>query len=601
MTNVYAKLFDLLDARERKRFVLLMGIMVAVSLSELLGISSVLLFLGVLADPSRMDAVPVLTWMRGALALEDAFSFQIVLATATIAVVSLGLVIKAAGIYAIVRFSQSCGAAISIRMLDAYLRFPYDWFLGRNTADITSNVLIETDRTTNQVLEPAIRLLGNVLLALVLVGFLLTVDPTVAFGAASTVGGLYATIFVFLRPHLLRQGRQILAANTARFRIANEAAGGLKELKLLGLEDTYKQRFTAPARQRARLQALAKAMGELPRYALEAIAFIAMIGMTLVLMLRNDGSLVSTIPVLGTFAFAAMRLLPVLQQIYNTFAQIRTGYPALEALHADYREAMTRLAHQPVPAPAAARLPLRDRLEIENLHYAYPSSERTALRGISLSLPARSTIGLVGGSGAGKTTLVDLILGLLRPDTGTIRVDGQVLDRHRMRAWQQNIGYVPQSIYLTDATVAENIAFGIPRDRIDRKAVERAATIAALHDFVIADLPAGYDTLVGERGVRLSGGQRQRIGIARALYHDPALLIFDEATSALDTLTEQSVMEAVHRIRNDKTVIMIAHRLTTVRGCDCIYMLDGGMVVASGRFEQLMDSNDMFRRMATGN
>lgn len=598
MIEIYRKLFDLLDARARKRFVLLAGIMVAVSLSELLGISSVLILLGVLAEPDRIDDVAALAWARATLGLDGLSAFQIVLAGGVIAVVALGLVVKAGGIYAILRFSQSCGATISCRMLDAYLRFPYDWFLQRNTADIANNVLSESDRVAGQVLEPAIRLLGSVLLALVIIGFLLTVDPVVALAAAVTVGGLYAGIFAALRPKLLALGQRLVAANRARFRIASEASGGLKELKLMGLEESYGHRFAVPARQRARNQAMTMAMGELPRYALEGVAFAAMIGMVLALMLRNDGDLAGAIPVIGTFAFAAMRLLPVLQQIYHTFAVIRGGKPILDALHADYREAMDQLARQPLPAPATARLPLNEALEIDDLHYRYPAAEHTALRGVSLTVPARTTIGLVGGTGAGKTTLVDAMLGLLAADAGAIRVDGRPLDRETFRAWQQNIGYVPQVIYLTDATVAENIAFGVPRDQIDMEAVERAACIAALHDFVVTELAQGYDTFVGERGVRLSGGQRQRIGIARALYHDPALLIMDEATSALDTLTEKLVMDAVQRIRHDKTVVLIAHRLSTVRQCDRIYLMENGRVAASGSFDALVASSDTFRRMA---
>ena len=598
MIEIYRKLFDLLDARARKRFVLLAGIMIAVSLSELLGISAVLMLLGTLAEPGRIDDVAALALARGVLGLEDRLAFQAALAGGVIAVVALGLVIKAGGTYAILRFSQSCGAAISCRMLDAYLRFPYDWFLSRNTAEIANNVLGESDRAVGTVLEPALRLLGSALLALVIIGFLLTVDPVVALAAAASVGGLYAAIFALLRPRLLSLGQRVVAANRVRFRIASEASGGLKELKLMGLEDSYVRRFEVPARQRARDQAMTAAMGELPRFALEGVAFAAMIGMVLTLMLRNDGDLAGTIPVIGTFAFAAMRLLPVLQQIYNTFAKIRGGKPVLDALHADYREAMDQLARQPRPAPATARLPLYDALEIDDLHYNYPGAAHAALRGVSLTVPARTTIGLVGGTGAGKTTLVDAMLGLLEADTGKIRVDGRPLDRETLRAWQHNIGYVPQVIYLTDASVAENIAFGVPREQIDMAAVESAARIAALHEFVVTELAQGYDTLVGERGVRLSGGQRQRIGIARALYHDPALLIMDEATSALDTLTEKLVMDAVQKIRHDKTVVLIAHRLSTVRQCDRIYLLEHGRVADSGSFDTLVASSDTFRKMA---
>jgi ABC-type multidrug transport system fused ATPase/permease subunit len=431
----------------------------------------------------------------------------------------------------------------------------------------------------------------------VIVGFLLSIDPVVALAAAATVGGLYFAIFAALRPRLLWLGEQIVAANRARFRIANEASGGLKELKLLGLEEGYVRRFTVPSRARARYQAQQRAMAELPRYALEAAAFTAMIGMVLVLMLRHGGDLTGAIPVLGTFAFAAMRLLPAVQQIYFGFASLRAGRASLDALHADYTSAMATLSRQALPVAATARLPLQEALEIDGLHYRYPGAERPALRGVSLCIPARTTIGLVGGTGAGKTTLVDVMLGLLEPGSGTIRVDGQQLDQSTMRAWQQNIGYVPQVIYLTDATVAENIAFGLPPEQIDMARVERAARIAALHDFVVTELPDSYATFVGERGVRLSGGQRQRIGIARALYHDPALLIFDEATSALDTLTEKAVMDAVQTIRHDKTVVLIAHRLTTVRHCDRIYLLERGRVADSGSYDELVASNETFRKM----
>jgi len=601
MIDTYRKLFVLLDQKARRRFILLSGIMVAVALSELLGISVVLLLLSVLAEPDRLEAVPVIASLRAWAGLTERGAFQIAFSVAVIIVVGLGLVVKAGGVYAVLRYSQSCGAAVSCRMLDAYLHFPYTWFLQRNTSDLANNVLGEADRMVGQVLEPALRLLSSLLLAIFIVGFLLTVDPVLTLIAAASVGGLYGVIFAALRPRLLQYVRQAVEATAARFRIASEAAGGLKELKLLGLEDAYVRRFSRPARQRAHAAAMSNAMGEMPRYALEAIAFAAMIGMVLALMLRNDGDLTAAIPIIGTFAFAALRLLPVLQQIYQTFARIRGGKPVLDALHRDYSDAMAQRVKQPLPIPAKERLPLNVSLDIKDLHYSYHKAGRTALFDVSLSIPARSTIGLVGGTGAGKTTLIDLMLGLLKPEAGSISVDGLLLDRDTLRRWQMNIGYVPQSIYLTDATVAENIAFGVPFDEIDMAAVERAARIAALHDFVTTELPEAYNTFVGERGVRLSGGQRQRIGIARALYHDPEMLIFDEATSALDTLTEKLVMEAIQRIRQDKTIVMVAHRLSTVRNCDCIYLLENGTVAASGSFDDLVSSNTTFRKMAMVN
>ena len=250
----------------------------------------------------------------------------------------------------------------------------------------------------------------------------------------------------------------------------------------------------------------------------------------------------------------------------------------------------------PVPAP----LPLIDRLELAGVHYAYPGADRDALDGLDLVVRANTTVGIVGGTGAGKTTAVDLILGLLTPDRGALMVDGTPIDKASRRAWQRSIGYVPQQIYLTDESVRANIAFGLPPEAIDDAAVERAARIAELHDFVTESLPQGYHTLVGERGVRLSGGQRQRIGISRALYHDPSVLILDEATSALDNLTERAVMDAVHNLGHAKTILMIAHRLTTVKHCDVIVMLERGRVIATGTYDELLHRSREFRAMASG-
>jgi ABC-type multidrug transport system fused ATPase/permease subunit len=291
-----------------------------------------------------------------------------------------------------------------------------------------------------------------------------------------------------------------------------------------------------------------------------------------------------------------MRLLPSLQQIYHSLVSVRGATAILDTITAD----MAATPVLPIPETGAQPLTLETALELSNVSFAYAQAERPTLRGVDLVIPARTTVGIVGGTGAGKTTLVDLILGLLTPDAGVIRVDGRPVTPENLRAWQKTLGYVPQTIYLTDDTIAANIAFGVPKDEIDMAAVERAARVAALHDFVLSDLPLGYETFVGERGVRLSGGQRQRIGIARALYRDPTLLILDEATSALDNITERVVMEAVQRIRSDKTIILIAHRLSTVKSCDTIFLMDRGSLLAQGSYDELLAGNETFRRMVSG-
>jgi ABC-type branched-subunit amino acid transport system ATPase component len=329
---------------------------------------------------------------------------------------------------------------------------------------------------------------------------------------------------------------------------------------------------------------------------MEGIAFGGMLLVVLYLM-GQDGGFASALPVMALYAFAGFRLLPALQQIYVSSTQLRFAGPALDALHGDLKK-LGNFNLQTLPI-----LPMRftQSIELAHINYTYPNACKPALKDISLYIPANSTIGLVGSTGSGKTTAIDLILGLLEAQSGSLSIDGKDIDFNNRRQWQKSIGYVPQEIYLSDDTIASNIAFGINNKEIDMVAVERAATIANLHHFVIKDLPLGYQTNVGERGVRLSGGQRQRIGIARALYNSPQVLILDEATSALDNLTEHAVMEAVNNLNHEITIILIAHRLSTVRQCDQIFLLDTGVVSAKGTFDELISQNDQFRSMAATN
>ncbi|MCZ0811237.1 ABC transporter ATP-binding protein [Roseovarius sp. EGI FJ00037] len=588
----------LLSRRERRRFYVLVGIMIFVAFAEVFGISGFLLLLRILAEPQRIFENPYLSWGYNTVGIEDPFTFQVVMAVAVFLVMALSLVIKAGGNYAIIRFSTMRGYTISSRLLQAYLHQPYAWFLQRNSADVAKSVLGEVQNVVNKIITPGGQLLANAILTVTIIGFLIAVDPVIAVMAALLLGGAYTGIYFWLRAKLLVIGEGLLKANTERFRLTNEATGGFKEVKLMSLENRYVERFREPAQALARNAALSQVMNQIPRFALEGLTFAVLFGIILVMLLRSGGNLSAAIPVLGVFGISAMRLLPAMQQVYGAFANIRSAKPVLDNIYRDYTDAIAHGTNPPRGSGDDADLSLDRSLVLKGVGFSYASGDRPAVHNVDMEIPALSTIGIVGGTGAGKTTLVDLILGLLMPDTGQIIVDGEPLTSDNMHRWRRSIGYVPQTIYLTDSSVAQNIAFGVPKEAIDPEAMERAARAAALHDFVMEEMPQQYDTIVGERGVRLSGGQRQRIGIARALYHDPSLLIFDEATSALDNLTERAVMDAVQRIRNTKTVIMIAHRLSTIRNCDRIFLLEHGTVQASGSYEELVDENETFRKMA---
>lgn len=597
MTEIFRKVFSLLDAREQRRFWLLTILMVFVAMIDVVGVSSLLLLLNVLANPSTISSNPILSSINEILGFQSVFSFQIALALIVTVVIVFGLFIKGFGTYAIVRFCFMRGAAIATRLLGGYLNQPYAWFLERNSSEIGKNVLSEVDAVVSRVLTPLLRLTANAFVVLATISFLLIVDPMVTLLSSVVLGGSYAMIYLRLRGKMYRTGEEMMAALAQRFRISQEATGGIKDVKLLDLEAAYTGQFENAAGKSARAMIRAGIISELPRFLLEAITFGGLLGLVLMLLFRSDGNIAGIIPTLGVFAFSIMRLLPALQQIYNGLATIRGGVPVLDTIVRDYAAS----GASAVPSQTRTKgLGMSHELVLSNLSFKYASAERPALSGLNLTIPARTTIGIVGGTGAGKTTLIDIILGLLSPDSGEIRADGTAITPQNLRAWQKTLGYVPQAIYLTDDTIAANIAFGVPKDAINRAAVEYAARAAALHDFVVSDLPQGYDTVVGERGVRLSGGQRQRIGIARALYRAPSLLIMDEATSALDNITERVVMEAVQNIRSDTTIIMIAHRLSTVRDCDRIFLMEKGQIAAAGTYDELVQGNATFRAMAVG-
>ena len=598
MIQVYRRIFDLLDKAEQKRFLILMGLLILVAIAELAGLGAVFLLLGVLSDPGRIQDSERLSWAYETFGFSSVSSFQIALAIVAIVVVLGSQAIKMAGIYANARFSSMRQYTLSSRLLSIYLRQPYTWFLGRSSSDVSRRVLSEVNSFIGKVLLPSLNLVSAGLVTLAIIGFLLAVDPVICIATGLIIGGGYLGIYFWQRRRLKWIGKELVRHNQTRFRLTQEAMGGFKEVKLMGLERGYSRRFESAALEAARHGAYASVLQQLPRIALEAIVFGFLIGLVMVLLLWNEGNLAAIIPKLGIFAFATLRLLPSLQKVYAAFTSILVGQASLEQIYDDFMKASKTAID--LPSGGDKRLSLDRGITLENVTFSYPAAERTALRNVSLKIPKCTTVGIVGGTGAGKTTLVDLILGLLTPDSGEVRIDETPLSRDNLRSWQRSIGYVPQSIFLTDDSVRQNIAFGVTKDAVDDQAVERAARLAALHDFVMDELPEGYETIVGERGVRLSGGQRQRIGIARALFHNPSLLILDEATSALDNITERVVMEAVETIRDEMTIIMIAHRLSTVRNCDVIYVMEHGTVASSGTYDELLNKSALFQRMAVG-
>jgi len=586
------KLIDLLTPHERKRALLLLSMVLIMALLDVVGVASIMPLMAVLGNPEMIKTNPLLALAYKELGFTSTQDFMFFLGGAVFILLVFSLAFKAMTTFAQLRFTLMREYSIGCRLIEGYLHQPYTWFLNQHSADLGRTVLSEVGHVINGAMQPMMVILAQGFAGIAIILLLVAVDPELALIVGMVLGVSYLLIFQSIKEFMSRIGSERAKANQARFTVVSEAFGASKEVKVGGLEQTYIQRFSRPAELYARHQSSAQIVAQFPRYALEAIAFGGMILLMLFLM-KGRGDFATVLPIIALYAFAGYRLIPALQQIYGSFSQLRFAGPALDALHAELISlAPTHLADAAVP-----KMKLEHAIQLRNIQFSYPKASQPALKGINLNIPAYSTIGLIGSTGSGKTTMVDLILGLLEPQQGSIFVDDKIIDVSSRRQWQKSIGYVPQQIYLADDSVAANIAFGLESSEIDQSAVEHAAMIANLHDFVVEELPQGYDSIIGERGVRLSGGQRQRIGIARSLYHNPQVLILDEATSALDNLTELAVMEAVNNLSHEITIILIAHRLSTVRQCDQIYLLKAGQIIAKGTYDQLKQENQTFRQM----
>ena len=590
--QIIKQLFFFFTPKERKQAIFLLLITLVMALMDMLGIASIMPFIAVLANPELVETNYILktAFQTSAIfGVKTINNFLFFLGILVFFMLVVSLIFKALTNYFQANFSQMCECSIGKRLVEVYLQQPYSWFLSRNSADLNKNILSEVVEIIGSGLNPMINLITQIIVVFTLLILLILVDPLITAIVTFTLGISYIIIFSIVRNFIKKIGYERLKNNELRYNSVNEAFGAFKEIKVGGLEQVYMQRFYFPAKEYAKNKANMQVISQLPRFILEIVAFGGMVLLMLYFLSKN-GNYAKAIPIIALYAFAGYRLMPALQQIYNSVSQLRFIKPAIDNLQNDLATLQTVRIDS-----SKDILEVKINICLKDLYFSYPNIARTALKNINITIPACSSVGLVGATGSGKTTVVDIILGILTCQQGSLQVDGQIINKDNVRAWQRSIGYVPQQIYLADDTLEANIAFGIEPKNFDKKNIERVAKIAQLHEFVINELPLKYDTRIGERGVRLSGGQRQRIGIARALYRNPQVLIMDEATSALDNLTEREVMQAINKNGLNITIIVIAHRINIVKDCDIIFLLEKGELKEQGTFNQLKISNDYFR------
>ncbi|MBO1922996.1 ABC transporter ATP-binding protein [Thiomicrorhabdus sp. 6S3-12] len=601
MIKLIKELFSLLTPGQRRRFYVLQILVVLMAIFELVGIASIAPFMAIVSDPAVIESNHFLNQLYFLTGFTEYSEFLFFIGVLVLSTLILAAFVSMFTIWRLSLFGTKVGTEIADRLYAHYLHQDWLFHASGSSAQLTKQVATEAVRVTEGVIQPLVQMNAKIILSIMISAAIILYNPIVALTGLVIFAIAYVLLFKIVRKKLQKNGSLISSVMTHRYRLMNEGFGGIKDVLLLGRNSDFINRFEKSGQTFALARGSNLAISQVPRYLIELIAFGSIIGLVLSLLTFNSQDISVVLPILSVYALAGFKLLPALQQIYSSLSLVKGNISSFESIREDLQasqkqyESTNKLICNSTPQE---RLSVNQRISLEKVTFTYPGKHRPAVDALTLDIAANSIVGVVGPSGSGKSTVIDILLGLIDPQKGLLLVDDVPITKENRRAWQNIIGFVPQSIFLSEGSIAENVAFGIPEKEIDLKQVGEALKLAHL-DELVQTLENGVHTKVGERGVQLSGGQRQRIGIARALYHEADVLVFDEATSALDGITEKMIMDAIHDFGGRKTIIMIAHRLKTVQKCDQIYMIEQGKVSAQGSYEQLLNSNELFKKMAS--
>lgn len=569
-----------------------MGLMLISAFVEMVSLGAVLPFLGILIVPEKVFNHPMVQNVVPTFGITSADQLVLPLTVAFGVTALIAGVFRIFLLWASTRIAFASGADLSIEVYRRTLYQPYWVHVTRNSSEVISSITYKVNGVVFEVLLPLLTLISSLVLLVAITVALFAIDPRVASAATIIFGTIYGLITLLARQRLHLNSQRIAREQTQVIKALQEGLGGIREVLLEGAQSVYCDVYRKADRPLRWAQGNNIFVATCPRYALEALGMILITALAYFLSLE-PGGLAEAMPVLGALAIGAQRVLPALQQSYGNWTRISGTHASLIDTVELLDQSVSGELLQPDPTP----LNFYDSIQYKGVSFRYTKEEPWVLKDLNLKILKGSRVGFVGKTGSGKSTALDIIMGLLVPTAGEVLVDGQPIRNLKVRAWQRTIAHVPQSIYLSDNSLAENIAFGVPLEAIDMERVQKAARQAQIEDFIESHTE-GYKALIGERGIRLSGGQRQSIGIARALYKQASVLVLDEATSALDNATEKEVMNSIEGLKRDLTIILVAHRISTVRQCDTIFELDHGRVVMQGTYEQLLDRSPSFRRMA---
>ena len=598
MFSKIKELFFLLDLEQRKRLYRLQVLVVLMSIAEVVSVLSIGPFMALVGDINQLQGQGFLAEWYRELEFNSTTDFLLLIASCVLGILVIATFISIFTVWRLSMYAAEIGADLSSRLYRYYMRQAWLFHASGNSNQLTNKIAQECERVTSGIFTPLMQMNAKLFMALLMCIAIFLYTPWIAVLGAVTFYITYYFLYKTVRQRLSDNGETITTEQASRFKLMGEGFGGIKDILLLGRQSTFNHRFTEASKNFANAKGKTQVYGQVPRYAVELIAFGSVITLMMYLLITHNGNLGSILPVLSIFVLAGFKLLPAFQQIYFSLSQIRGNLSGFESIRSDLFSSLEGSEdHLSKEDTVDSKLSIKNSIKLHNVSFQYPETSKPALFNLNIEIPVNKVIGLVGSSGSGKSTAIDILLGLISPKEGSVIIDEKRLTEHNIRAWQNSLGFVSQTIFLADSSIKENIAFGLPIEDIDDKRIEKAIQLAHLEQF-ISELPQGFETRVGERGVQLSGGQRQRVGIARALYNDADILVLDEATSALDGITEELIMDAIHDFSGKKTIIMIAPRITTVEQCAHIYLMDNGAVIDQGSYSYLSANNKVFQRMA---
>lgn len=591
------ELFELLTKEQRYTFYRLQALVVVMALFEVFSIASIAPFMALVADPNIINSNNLFAKAYKLSAMNDVKEFVLLSGSLVLLSLIIASLVSMFTTWRLSSFAMRTGTEISDRLFKYYINQNWLFHASGSSAQFTKQITTESVRITNNILQPFMLINSRLLLALFISFGVILYSPGIALSGLFIFVGGYFIIFKIVKKRLMRNGAILSDIAAERFSIINEGLGGIRDVILLNRSRYFSERFSKTGNIQAKAQAINSTLSQAPRYFMELIAFGSMILLVLVLLEFGDNTLKNVLPLLAVYALSGLKILPALQQIYASISTIKASTAAFDNVKRDLI-AYNAISKNETGKTSKCEIDINNskNIYLKNVCFEYPSSCKRVLNNINLKIPLNSTVGFVGESGSGKSTIVDLIVGLIDSSAGQLMIDDVEINVSNKKSWQSNIGFVSQSIFLSEGTIAENIAFGEKISEIDWGRINKSIKLAHLNNLV-ESLPSGINTKIGERGVQISGGQRQRIGIARALYTDAKVFVFDEATSALDGITERIIMNAVNELKGKRTIIMIAHRLKTIKECDCIFIMDKGEVIDQGTYSELMKRNILFKKM----